>query len=390
MKLRFALTITMALFILLCNAQTIDTSALKLLKVAFEKVKSLKEISYTTVFIDSSSYGNKPMRLNKIDTAFIHKSHNTKLFLFANGNAKRVSGDTLFSYIHSPKNKSSFTTNWDNHDLLKYEMENLLGPTDHFVNASVDSIKFNTNDIGESRKYFVIDIVLINRTFNEGAIKELRRYERIWIDKNTRYPVKRRMFASRMDDMNVQATDVYEFIVSFTTDQKARQFDIAKFYRTKAVESNDEKITDGDMLPLGTNAPDFSFIDVKTGKTARLSDFLNKVVLLDFWYLECPPCRYLMPKLERISKKYPDGNVVVLGVNAKDVNVSKMDTLFQRKGFSYRQYYKPEESIRRLYQLTAFPTTLLLNKKGVIIHKEVGYNEDFEEKIGRLIDKELQ
>lgn len=67
-----------------------------------------------------------------------------------------------------------------------------------------------------------------------------------------------------------------------------------------------------------------------------------------------------------------------------------MDTLFKSKGFSYRQYYKPEESVRHLYQLTAFPTTLLLNKKGVIIHKEVGYNEDFEEKIGRLIDKELQ
>jgi hypothetical protein len=27
---------------------------------------------------------------------------------------------------------------------------------------------------------------------------------------------------------------------------------------------------------------------------------------------------------------------------------------------------------------------------GVIVHKEVGYSEDFEEKIGRLIDKELQ
>jgi hypothetical protein len=39
----------MALFILLCNAQTIDTSALKLLKVAFEKVNRLKEVSYTTV-----------------------------------------------------------------------------------------------------------------------------------------------------------------------------------------------------------------------------------------------------------------------------------------------------------------------------------------------------
>jgi thiol-disulfide isomerase/thioredoxin len=388
MKLRFVLTITMALFVLLCNAQKIDTSALKLLKIAFDKVKSLKEVSYTMVFIDSISYGNKPMRLNKIDTVFINKSHGTKLFLFGNGNAKRVSNDTLFSYIHSPE-KSCFTTNWDNHELVKYEIENLLGPTPHFVNASVDSIKFNTNDIRESRKYFVIDIILTKRSFNEGAIKERRRYERIWIDKNTRYPVKRRMLSERIDDMNVEATDVYEFSVSFTTNQKTRQFDVAKFYRTEAIEK-DEKITEEDMLMLGTNAPDFSFIDVKTGKSAKLSDFLNKVVLLDFWYLECAPCRYLMPKLERISKKYIDQNVVVLGVNAKDINVSKIETLLQRKGFSYLQYYNPEESVPHIYQLAAFPTTLLLNKKGVIIHKEVGYSEDFEEKIGRLIDKELK
>jgi thiol-disulfide isomerase/thioredoxin len=388
MKLRSVLTIMMALLVSLCNAQKIDTSALKLLKLSFDKVKSLSEVSYTTVFIDSSSYGNNPIHLNKIDTVFINKGHSTKLFLFGNGNAKRISKDTLFSYTHSPGRKSSFTTNWDNHELVKYEIENLLGTTPLFVNASVDSIKFNTSNT-EGQKYFVIDIIFTKRSFYEGAITGLHRYERIWIDKNTHYPVKRRMFSKVIDDLNVQATDIYEFIVSFTTDRRARQFDMAKFYKTEASESKDEKITEEDILVLGTKAPDFSFIDVKTGKPAKLGDFLNKVVLLDFWYLECPPCRYLMPKLERISKKYADKNVVVLGVNAKDINVNKIETLLQTKGFSYLQYYKPEERMRRLYPLTAFPTTLLLDKKGIIIHKEVGYSEDFEERIGRLVDKEL-
>lgn len=50
------------------------------------------------------------------------------------------------------------------------------------------------------------------------------------------------------------------------------------------------------------------------GRSLKLSDFADKVVVLNIWATWCGPCRQEMPELVKVSNDYKDRGVVVLGL----------------------------------------------------------------------------
>jgi thiol-disulfide isomerase/thioredoxin len=54
------------------------------------------------------------------------------------------------------------------------------------------------------------------------------------------------------------------------------------------------------------------------GGTFRLSDFRGKVLVVDFWATYCPPCVRQVPQLAKLSKKYRDKGLEVIGLTADD------------------------------------------------------------------------
>jgi thiol-disulfide isomerase/thioredoxin len=60
-----------------------------------------------------------------------------------------------------------------------------------------------------------------------------------------------------------------------------------------------------------------------TGKTEdgsplTLSDYRGKVVVVNFWYSSCAPCRAEAPILQGLYEKYQDKGVAFIGVNTVD------------------------------------------------------------------------
>lgn len=51
----------------------------------------------------------------------------------------------------------------------------------------------------------------------------------------------------------------------------------------------------------GMPAPEFTAVDMN-GKEYKLSDFAGKVVVLDFWFTGCVPCKMEMPYMEKIAE----------------------------------------------------------------------------------------
>ena len=44
-------------------------------------------------------------------------------------------------------------------------------------------------------------------------------------------------------------------------------------------------------------------------------EYLNgKIVLIDFWFIRCQPCRRELPALTELSKKYPDKEIIILSI----------------------------------------------------------------------------
>ena len=67
-------------------------------------------------------------------------------------------------------------------------------------------------------------------------------------------------------------------------------------------------------VELGRYAPDFTLPDMN-GKSATLSDWRGKPVLLNFWASWCAPCRQEMPLLQATHEAYADDGLVVLSIN---------------------------------------------------------------------------
>jgi len=52
-----------------------------------------------------------------------------------------------------------------------------------------------------------------------------------------------------------------------------------------------------DLVGVGSKAPVFHAIDLRTGKPASLDDYRGKVLLLNIWATYCQPCRVEMPAI---------------------------------------------------------------------------------------------
>jgi peroxiredoxin len=75
-------------------------------------------------------------------------------------------------------------------------------------------------------------------------------------------------------------------------------------------------------VAVGAMAPEF---ELKTldGKTAKLSDYKGKAVLLNFWATWCEPCKIEMPWLVDFHKQYTPQGFTVLGIAMDDDADSK-------------------------------------------------------------------
>lgn len=72
---------------------------------------------------------------------------------------------------------------------------------------------------------------------------------------------------------------------------------------------------------------DFEFRNVRTGQTTPLSEYKNKVVLINFWGTYCGPCIEEMPELKRLEEAYPDKLIVVA---LSDESDEKIQTFLER------------------------------------------------------------
>ena len=133
----------------------------------------------------------------------------------------------------------------------------------------------------------------------------------------------------------------------------------------------------------GKEAPAF---EVKTidGKAFRLSALKGKPVLLDFWATWCAPCRKSMPALDKISREMQGSDFVILGVNtAEDPKI--VEAFLKKTPFAYPAVLSGDSGILESYEVTAYPTFILIGRDGKIIANEIGFGG--EDQLRQLIDK---
>lgn len=125
--------------------------------------------------------------------------------------------------------------------------------------------------------------------------------------------------------------------------------------------------------PVTQNAaPDFAFTDI-AGKTHTLSDYKDKIVMLNFWASWCAPCVKEFPALLTLASNNKDMVLIALSSDLDEAAIHK----FLKKQKNWKQanvIIALDEGGKTMSQfgITKLPETLLLNKKHEIARKLVG------------------
>lgn len=127
-----------------------------------------------------------------------------------------------------------------------------------------------------------------------------------------------------------------------------------------------------------TTAPDFSLMDL-SGRTVSMNQFRGKIVLLDFWATWCPPCRMSIPELIKIEKKYGEKGLVILAVSLdhpRQLTDSNLVAFKEKNGINYRVLRFNPKIIQDYFgpQSPSIPTQFIIDRKGKIINRLVGFS----------------
>jgi cytochrome c biogenesis protein CcmG, thiol:disulfide interchange protein DsbE len=142
----------------------------------------------------------------------------------------------------------------------------------------------------------------------------------------------------------------------------------------------------GPAPELGRPAPDFTLPDL-AGARIRLGDYQEKkAVLINFWATWCVPCREEMPTLERLSRERRSA-LEVLAVSVDTVGAAKVRAFVRELGLTFPILLDPDLRVSRLYRVRALPISFIVDRTGIIRHREIGYR-DWTDRESRFIVEE--
>ena len=148
---------------------------------------------------------------------------------------------------------------------------------------------------------------------------------------------------------------------------------------TRCVEKARENIG------LGKPLPDFT-VTLLTGESLTLSDLRGKVVLVDFWSTNCPPCVKEMPALKNLYAKYHPQGFEIIGISL-DVDLEKLTAFVRENDLRWKIVCSGKSLLDetvQLYKVNAQPSLWLIDREGILRYFDVR-GESLEQAIRALL-----
>ncbi len=134
-------------------------------------------------------------------------------------------------------------------------------------------------------------------------------------------------------------------------------------------------MTPSTMLPLGTEAPEFSLPDTD-GKIVSLTDFRQaKAYLVIFMCNHCPFVQHIREELSRLGKEYQGKGVAVVGINANDISThpddspEKMKEEKEKYNYTFPYLYDETQEVAKAYKAACTPDFFLFDQDKKLVYR---------------------
>ncbi|MEO0275669.1 MAG: TlpA disulfide reductase family protein [candidate division WOR-3 bacterium] len=133
--------------------------------------------------------------------------------------------------------------------------------------------------------------------------------------------------------------------------------------------------------------PEFE-LTLLDGRLFKYKENKDKIMVLNFWCTGCGPCVKEIPQLNELVKRFKDKkNVIFIAVTRESKKV--IENFVKKQNFDYLLAVEDKDLHRKL-NISAFPTHIIVDKKGRIVWKILGALSDIDKKIEEKIYKLLQ
>ncbi|HEX7316007.1 MAG TPA: TlpA disulfide reductase family protein [Pyrinomonadaceae bacterium] len=126
------------------------------------------------------------------------------------------------------------------------------------------------------------------------------------------------------------------------------------------------------------------------GAKFRLSDFSDKVIVVDLWATWCGPCRLEVPHLVELQNEYGAKGVEVIGLTTEDPleDEEKVRDFAKEFKINYKLGWSPREvSLALMNGNSSIPQTFVIAPGGRIVTKFRGFSSQVPNMIRTAIDK---
>jgi thiol-disulfide isomerase/thioredoxin len=153
--------------------------------------------------------------------------------------------------------------------------------------------------------------------------------------------------------------------------------DLAKQYRdgdSKGYIAGDGSVTE---IPADERGESVEFAGtVEDGSEVSSADYAGEVVVVNFWYASCAPCRAEAPDLKQISEDFAGNGASFLGVNVRDKAESAI-AFNEAYEIDYPSVMDVDDGAMQLafsgsIPPNAVPTTLVLDSSGRVAARILG------------------
>jgi cytochrome c biogenesis protein CcmG/thiol:disulfide interchange protein DsbE len=128
------------------------------------------------------------------------------------------------------------------------------------------------------------------------------------------------------------------------------------------------------------------------GKTYELKEVAKdaKAILIDFWEVNCKPCKKLMPHLQTYCEVYGPAGLKVLVISRDTtITISKVKPFVASEKWTFPVLYDPDHKVSQALNVKFAPVTFVLNNKGEIQYQHSGFKPGQEKELEDAIVKAL-